>query len=316
MVLFLDTRNLPPRESADAVQATLTSFATPASVLLPPGARSVIEGWRIGAGVNLLTNQTSGLHMKRTARHVRADAPERISLTVSTRGICDFRQYDTIVRRENELHLLDLTSPYETRWRGSQATVALLADYESLGLPVDLVRGVIPRLRMSPLHDLAMNHVRDLPDIARRTPPGPTLNMLGSATTDLIRALIASVEPGDPHSRAGHARSLRTVVLAHIDAQLHDPQLTPARIATEHGVSLRYLYQLFADEAESPAEAIWRRRLDGARRELANRATHHTLISATARRWGFTDPRHFARRFRAAYGLTPSDWVRQHLSDT
>ncbi|MFY1670340.1 AraC family transcriptional regulator [Plantactinospora sp. WMMB334] len=25
---------------------------------------------------------------------------------------------------------------------------------------------------------------------------------------------------------------------------------------------------------------------------------------------GFTDPTHFARRFRATYGLTPSDWRR------
>ncbi|WP_460492219.1 AraC family transcriptional regulator [Dactylosporangium cerinum] len=29
---------------------------------------------------------------------------------------------------------------------------------------------------------------------------------------------------------------------------------------------------------------------------------------------GFTDPRHFARRFRAAYGITPSEWVRRHLT--
>jgi AraC-like DNA-binding protein len=317
MALLLDTRTLPPHESADAVYAALTSASAPASVRLSRGIHSVIEGWPMGAGITLLSNHTSGrLHMQRTARHLRADSPERLSLTLDTRGICDARQFHTIVRRQNELHLLDLTSSYESRWRGPFTATGFLADYSALGFPVDLVRAVIPLLRTSPLHDLTMRHLRDLPAIARRTAPGPALGMLGFATADLVRALIASVAPDNPQSRAAHARSLRTVVLAYIDAHLHDPALTPARIAAEHGVSLRYLYQLFADEAESPAEAIWRRRLEGARRELANRATHHILISATARRWGFTDPRHFARRFRAAYGISPSDWVRQHLSST
>ncbi|AGZ40662.1 helix-turn-helix domain-containing protein [Actinoplanes friuliensis] len=316
MALLLDTRNLPPRESADAVYATLTSPSAPASVRLSPGIRSLIEGWPIGAGMTLLSNDSSGgLHMQRTARHVRADSPERLSLTLDTRGICDARQFQTIVRRRNELHLLDLTSVYESRWRGAFAATAFLADYTALGFPVDVARAVIPLVRTSPLHDLTMRHLRDLPAIARRTAPGPALGMLGVATADLVRALIASVAPGNPHSRAAHARSLRTVVLAYIDAHLHEPGLTPARVAAEHKVSLRYLYQLFADEAESPAEAIWQRRLEGARRELAHRATHHILISATARRWGFTDPRHFARRFRAAYGISPGDWVRMHLGD-
>jgi len=31
---------------------------------------------------------------------------------------------------------------------------------------------------------------------------------------------------------------------------------------------------------------------------------------AAARRWGFVDPTHFGRRFRAAYGLSPGEWRR------
>ncbi|GAB3838772.1 hypothetical protein ACFPIJ_35740 [Dactylosporangium cerinum] len=129
MAVLLDTRGMSPAESADAIHATLTSPSAPASVLVTPGTHSVVEGWRIGAGINLLTTDTSGgLHMRRTARHLRTDAPERISLTLNTRGTCDARQFDTIVRREHELHLLDLTSGYDSRWRGSQAATAFLAD--------------------------------------------------------------------------------------------------------------------------------------------------------------------------------------------
>ena len=317
MAVLIDTRHLPPHESADALHATLTRAATPASVVVAPGTTCIVEGWGIGAGINLLsTAYSGGLAMRRTARHVRADAPERISLTLGVRGECETSQVGKVLRRENQLHLLDLTTEYESRWPGPCAAIAFLADYTELDIPVGLVRDSVPLLRMSPLYDLTRRHLRELPAIARQAPHPAALAMLGFAAKDLVRALIASVNPGNPHSRTARAESLRTVLLTYIDAHLHDPGLTPARIADEHGVSLRYLYQLFADEAESPAEAIWQRRLEGARRELAVRASHRTLISATARRWGFTDPRHFARRFRAAYGVTPSEWLRRHLAGT
>lgn len=46
----------------------------------------------------------------------------------------------------------------------------------------------------------------------------------------------------------------------------------------------------------------------GARADLADR---HLPIAAVARRWGFKDPTHFTRRFRAAYGVLPSEWRRR-----
>ncbi len=36
----------------------------------------------------------------------------------------------------------------------------------------------------------------------------------------------------------------------------------------------------------------------------------HRMISEIAYGWGFTDMTHFARRFKAAYRLSPSDWRR------
>jgi AraC-like DNA-binding protein len=317
MAVLVDTRHMSARESADAIINVLSSASVPAAVAVAPGTHSVIEGWQLSTGVNLVnTAMTNGLRMKRTARHLRVHAPERISLAVTLQGTCRIAHIDRDLLHENQLQLLDLTSGYESLWTGPNAAIGFNADYTDLGLPVDLVRAAVPLLRCSPLYDLTLRHLRDLPGIARQTPPGPALNMLGFATMDMVRALVTSTVPAGAEARDGLARSLRTVILTYIEANLHDPALTPARIAVQHGVSLRYLYKMFADEAESPAEAIIRRRLEGARRELASRATHHTLISATARRWGFTDPRHFARRFRAAYGMTPRDWVRRQLLDT
>ena len=34
-------------------------------------------------------------------------------------------------------------------------------------------------------------------------------------------------------------------------------------------------------------------------------------IASVARACGFADPSHFARRFRAAFGMSPSDWQQE-----
>ncbi|MBQ1017534.1 helix-turn-helix transcriptional regulator [Micromonospora sp. D93] len=314
MAVLMDTRQLPCHESTEAIHAALNTATSPVRVTVAQGAQTLIEEWRLGAGANLLRSSTTDtLHLQRTAQHLRIDAPERLSLASSVRGTCWTRQPNW--NGDSLLQLLDLTAEYETLWTGPNAAVAFQIDYADLGLPVDIVRAAAPLLPTSPLYELTMRHVRQLPTIAEQMTPGPALNMLGSAMTDIVRALIAAVTPDDTASRRAREQSLYTVLLAYIEQQLHDPNLTPARIAAAHNISRRQLYRLFEATNQTPAEAILSRRLDGARRELATRAAHHTLISATARRWGFIDPRHFARRFRAAYGLTPSEWVRHHLTD-
>ncbi|MGJ6963124.1 helix-turn-helix domain-containing protein [Streptosporangium sp. G11] len=97
-------------------------------------------------------------------------------------------------------------------------------------------------------------------------------------------------------------------VLAYIRAHLADPDLTPARIAAVHNISLRSLYRLCEEGGLSLEQWIIRRRLDGARRDLTAPEHAHRTIDAIARAWGFTSPAHFTRRFRHAYGTAPRAW--------
>ncbi|GAA2788117.1 hypothetical protein GCM10010470_23340 [Saccharopolyspora taberi] len=53
---------------------------------------------------------------------------------------------------------------------------------------------------------------------------------------------------------------------------------------------------------------IRQRRLERCRRDLTNPHLRQRPVHAIAARWGFTDPAHFSRIFRAAYGLSPSDY--------
>ncbi|MET8871644.1 helix-turn-helix domain-containing protein [Nocardia sp. NPDC004604] len=49
----------------------------------------------------------------------------------------------------------------------------------------------------------------------------------------------------------------------------------------------------------------WR---DRVRTELVRPDSRHRSNAMIARRWGLHDPSHFARRFRAAYGMSLREW--------
>jgi AraC-like DNA-binding protein len=107
------------------------------------------------------------------------------------------------------------------------------------------------------------------------------------------------------------AETLLTRVRAHVRHHLTDPDLRPATIAAAHNVSLRHLYKVCAQAGFSLEQWIIGERLRGAREELLRRESRHRSIAVIARGWGFRDPSHFARRFLAAYGVTPKEWRRR-----
>ncbi|MBZ6211036.1 helix-turn-helix domain-containing protein [Streptomyces olivaceus] len=108
-------------------------------------------------------------------------------------------------------------------------------------------------------------------------------------------------------SRLGDVRPvedevLRTRVVGYIEARLSDRDLTPTKVAAAHHVSVRRLHKLFQDQPLTVAALIRRRRLERCRADLARR---DTTVAAVAASWGFTDPAHFSRLFKATYGHSP-----------
>ncbi|MFD7403500.1 helix-turn-helix domain-containing protein [Streptomyces sp. NPDC059866] len=112
--------------------------------------------------------------------------------------------------------------------------------------------------------------------------------------------------------RPSDAPRLGTVLLD----LLHDPNLTPPVIASAHHISLSYLHRLFQEAArgETVAACIRRRRLEGARRDLADPALRTAPIHTIATRWGLPRASDFTRTFRAAYGVSPKEYRLQALA--
>ena len=103
-------------------------------------------------------------------------------------------------------------------------------------------------------------------------------------------------------------RALVLSVRAFIEERLGDPALAPPMIAAAHHVSLRYLHKLFESQQTTVAALIRERRLERCRRDMLDPALRAQPVSAIAARWGLTNPAHFSRLFRAAYGSAPAEF--------
>jgi AraC-like DNA-binding protein len=127
------------------------------------------------------------------------------------------------------------------------------------------------------------------------------LDLIGAAYSDLPQALADRSSLGTAH---------RIRIINYIEAHLHDPDLTPTKIAENCKMTARYLHHLFSDQDETVARYILRRRLEACSRALQSGAQRGRTVTAIAFDYGFNSPTHFGRVFRAKYNATPREFRR------
>ncbi|MET0182426.1 MAG: helix-turn-helix domain-containing protein [Caulobacterales bacterium] len=99
-----------------------------------------------------------------------------------------------------------------------------------------------------------------------------------------------------------------------IESMLADPSLSPERVATEHGVSERYLQKLFAETGSTFGLYVRKRRLERCHADLASPICAQMSISEICFRWGFNGSAHFSRAFRDEYGVSPREHRRAAIT--
>lgn len=87
-----------------------------------------------------------------------------------------------------------------------------------------------------------------------------------------------------------------------------DPDLNAVMLAREHHISTRYLHSLFAAAGTTYGSELLRIRLNQAAQLLKDCPS--LSVIDVAGQSGFSNPSHFARRFRGVYGLSPTDFRR------
>ncbi|WP_316520077.1 helix-turn-helix domain-containing protein [Kitasatospora brasiliensis] len=138
--------------------------------------------------------------------------------------------------------------------------------------------------------------------------PALVAGRLACNVTDLVATLVTE-QAARTTPTAEDARYTRIwEIRAHVDRHLRDPELTPKTIAAAHGISVRSLHKLFEGEGVTVSRLIQRRRLQASAEELTRQDGGDSTVSGVSQRWGFTDPAHFSRLFRASYGISPSQW--------
>jgi AraC-like DNA-binding protein len=250
----------------------------------------------------------------RARRHIRSDDPELCVIDVVARGhgaVSQGKQRAGV--RAGDFTVVDLARP--ARWEMSATRIIKVAFPWAM---VQLADDDLGRVAAVPIRGgdgatgaaaLASSLAIGLADQLALQPDGATATdpRLGSAVVDLFSAAL--------HARLDKRLPQRTrdqAILHHvhqfIETHLSDPDLSPASVAAAHHISRRYLYKILAREDLTVGRLIQQLRLERCRNDLADPGKSSAPVSAIAARWGLTHAGHFSRLFRAAYGVTPTEY--------
>jgi AraC-like DNA-binding protein len=125
---------------------------------------------------------------------------------------------------------------------------------------------------------------------------------------DQIGAMLALTAGAKDPDMARHSASLLGRLTRTVEEQSTDPALDPARVAAQHGISTRYLHLVMAQGRASFGATLIEARLKRAKALLEDRRFDRKSIGDIAWRSGFSNPSHFARRFRGRFGVSPADF--------
>jgi len=131
--------------------------------------------------------------------------------------------------------------------------------------------------------------------------------------------LLASLLSDAPSRALGGAAGMRAALLERIfqtiEMRLSDPNLNYQQVASEHGISPRYLQKLFESINDSFGHYVKLRRLERCRLDLRSPLHVQKSISDILFQWGFNDSASFSRAFREQYGISPREYRKMVSSD-
>lgn len=319
MSLVLTTASVPDGERLaywrDALGTALVPMAVTPRHDGPFQGR--ISSERLGY-LRISTIEADAQRVSRTPAHLAeaagsaapAAAADHVVVGVQTKGTATLIQ-DGRRAFVGEGHLLvyDTGRPFSLDFPQRFATLVVHMPRRAVGLPQEELRRVtgtaitgtegFGALLVNFLTSLTASVPSCAPAVAAR---------LAAGVVDLFATLVDERTRDGAAPDANPGDHLVVRVRDHIDRHLGDADLSPQTVAAAHHISVRYLHRLFEGEGVTVARLIQQRRLERCARELHRSDASAPTVSAVAQRWGFANPAHFSRVFRAAYGLSPREW--------
>ncbi|MDC7241713.1 MAG: helix-turn-helix domain-containing protein [Spirochaetales bacterium] len=133
-----------------------------------------------------------------------------------------------------------------------------------------------------------------------------SVSLITDTTLELLTTWLNRLHPS---SVSDYRMKLYNEILSYIKQNLDDSKLTPREIAMTFNMSLRSLHSLFSSCGTSISKMIREMRLEQCRQEILLYSDSGKTITEIALRWGFNDPAHFSKCFKAVYKMSPSHYL-------
>lgn len=306
-----ESDGLPASERLALINHCLVSSSFPMQVHSPSP-----DGFRVRireldlATVTVTEYRSSPAEIRRTSRHIRAADPGLYAIVFSLQGrLAMSHRGRSVEQTPGELSLGDSSHPFALRTGEDTTIIRAELPMSLLPLARDRIERLMP-LRLpgttGPSALLAQSLAHVVTDATSYRPADAS--RLGSIVVDLLTATVAhelEAERDVPDDSRRRALLLR--IDRFVEQHLTDPDLSPGTIAAAHHISVSYLHRLFSTRQTTVAASIRRRRLERARRDLADPALAGVPVHRIAARWGFADHPTFTRAFAATYDVAPSD---------
>jgi AraC-like DNA-binding protein len=264
-------------------------------------------------GLDLSVVASGAQKVLRTPRHIAQANDDYFLVSIQTQGQGVLRQdgRDALLN-PGDFALYDSTRAYELHFESDFQQIVLKLPGEQLRSVVrdtDKLTATTVSGRAGAGH-LMIGMIKTLWDDIDALEPASAVAVAGGVLNILVAGLQTL-----PASQCRGVSSLTSYHLARIkgeiDARLRNPALSVGEVARELGISVGHIHRLFRQEATTPAQYIWSRRLEMCSRDLVD--PHHAgqSISEIAFSWGFNDAAHFSRSFRDRFGAAPREWRRR-----
>jgi AraC-like DNA-binding protein len=278
-----------------------------------PACRSTFHAeLRAGAlaDVGLVLFENSAMTVSHTAAHASRLFADELFVCRQMAGALVIEQDGRdATLQPGDIALLDPRLPYIGRFSARSATFVLKVPRRSLEARTGRTRELTVRLLKPQATEtgLASALLAALPEYVEGLAPSAE-ELVRDQVLDLFSiSLLKATQQRRP--RVSNPRSVVLLNLrAAIEARLTDPSLTPREVAAAAAVSVRYANDVLEEVNTSIQRLIQTRRLARCRQALEDPSQRHRTVSDIAYGWGFSDMTHFGRRFKAAFGLLPSDF--------
>lgn len=241
----------------------------------------------------------------------RGDRPcFKLSLMLSGAGLL-IQDHREAVLQPGDLAVYDTSRPYTLEFDQDFRMLVVMFPRQLVALPPDLV-GQLTAVKISGRDGLGAVVAPYLAQLGEHLEQltGSTGARLTHSALDLVTTVFTR-ELGLDHATDPRL-ALMQRIRSYIDEHLADDSLTPTAVAAAHYISTRHLHALFQEQGTTVSTWVRTRRLEQCRRDLSDPVLADRPVAAIAARWGFVDAAHFSRAFKAAFGVSPSEFRASH----